>query len=323
MKLRKIIGIVCVALLSFTTYGCAKHESKKLVIGVSPDYPPFAFEYRNELIGFDIDLVSAIAQRLNYGVEFKKMNFDELLPSLENKTVDLVVSSVTQTTERSEKFDFSHPYYSPTFALVFKREKLKEIHSINDISGVIGVEKNTTMSDYLERVLDHMVIDDHKNLNVGRDYGNYSSPATKTFLHKKSLFIKTSASTKSNENTDLSASESDENNNQVVKNDFQIKSYSRHFDLLNGLEKDEVSAIFVEILQAEVITQNNRDMAYIPMPYQDNKEYYYGIVFQKNSKLTGKFNKVLDEIDSEGKIDILRLRWFSGYGIYGDILKDN
>jgi polar amino acid transport system substrate-binding protein len=168
-----------------------------------------------------------------------------------------------------------------------------------------------------------MVIDDHKNLNVGRDYGNYSSPATKTFLHKKSLFIKTSASTKSNENTDLSASESDENNNQVVKNDFQIKSYSRHFDLLNGLEKDEVSAIFVEILQAEVITQNNRDMAYIPMPYQDNKEYYYGIVFQKNSKLTGKFNKVLDEIDSEGKIDILRLRWFSGYGIYGDILKDN
>ena len=121
---------------------------------------------------------------------------------------------------------------------------------------------------------------------------------------------------------------SDEKNDETIdeqqtKKDFQIKLYTGHLDLLSGLESDEINAMFVEILQAEVITQNNRDLSYIPMQFDDHKNYYYGIVFPKNSKLTSKFNKALDDIDSEGKIDILRLRWFSGYGIYGDILKNN
>jgi hypothetical protein len=38
--------------------------------------------------------------------------------------------------------------------------------------------------------------------------------------------------------------------------------------------------------------------------------------------LTEKFNKIIDEMDSEGKIDILKLRWFSGYGMYNRFGKE-
>lgn len=326
MQIKQIIKVMCCIFCILIVCSCNSNENKKLIVGVSPDYPPFAFEYRNSLIGFDIDLISAISERLNYNVEFKKMNFDELLPALENKTVDLVASSVTQTPERSEKFDFSHPYYTPTFAIVFKKDKIKEIHIINDINGIIGVEKNTTMSDYLEKILDNIIIDNSTQINNFQNNHDNTTSLTNIFLRKKNLLEQ--AVLKRNIAEKSIVKQSDDKNNekipeQEVKKDFQIKLYTGHLDLLSGLENDEINAMFVEILQAEVITQNNRDLSYIPMKFDNNENYYYGIVFPQNSKLTSKFNKALEDIDSEGKIDILRLRWFSGYGIYGDILKNN
>ena len=88
--------------------------------------------------------------------------------------------------------------------------------------------------------------------------------------------------------------------------------------MLKALEKDEIRAIFTEVLQAEVVTQNDRDLTFIPINDLDGHSYEYGFVFNKNSKLLEKFDKVLDEINSEGKIDILKLRWFSGYGVYNN-----
>ncbi len=107
-------------------------------------------------------------------------------------------------------------------------------------------------------------------------------------------------------------------NNKDDDEEGKIKLYDNHSDLLSGLERDEVDAVILEVLQAEVVTQNNNEMTDIMMPNEKNTHYYYGFVFNKDSKLLEKFNKVLDEIDSEGKIDILKLRWFSGYGMYNN-----
>jgi ABC-type amino acid transport substrate-binding protein len=295
---------------------CSKISNKDLVVGISPDYPPFAFEYKNELIGFDIDLISAISERLGYSVKFKKMEFDDLLPAIENKKIDLVISSVTQTQDRLEKFDFSHSYYTPTFALVFKKDKIKNIEVLEDLDGVIGVENRTTMSDFLERRLDNMRIEDEGNSGKNAKSVERKALTTRSFLIKKDILMNVGY----NENITNKSNESEKSDNQKVeeKKEFEIKLYPKHLDLTRGLENNEIDAVLVETLQAEVLTQNNHKLSYINVPYNEDGSYYYGVVFPKNSKITHKFNKVLDEIDSEGKIDILRLRWFSGYGIYSD-----
>lgn len=313
--------------------GCKEEKNKKLIVGLSPDYPPFAFEYRNTFIGFDVELIDAICARLGYEVEFKKMNFQDLFLALENKNVDLVASAVTQNLEREKKFDFSHSYYKPTFALVYKRENAKQIHSIGDVEGIIGVEKGTTMEYDISHLFQRIEvidssIDELKNnsimgLNNDENKGSAHSDNkdSSSSVHANIAYSEVGeSSVKGAQNAEISEvkSEDEQAKTQV------IKLYDSHRDLLHGLEKDEISAIFVEILQAEVATQNDRDLTYIPITQSLNegREYHYGFVFNKNSKLLEKFNKALDEMESEGKIDILRLRWFSGYGMYNDFGKD-
>jgi ABC-type amino acid transport substrate-binding protein len=318
----KIFGLACFLLAILILSGCNQEKEKKLIIGISPDYPPFAFEYNQELIGFDVDLAKAICSRLDYQVEFKKTQFENLFLSLENKNVDLIVSAISKTDERNKKFDFSHSYYSPKFALIYKRENSKQVHSVDEVEGSIGVEKGTTMSDDIR-----YHFSDHENEELqneeSQDNNKKSSNIHKTNINSAKLSLISEKIEKNENLSDIknTSSSIDETNKDLEKH--QIKLYDNHSDLLKALEKDEVAAIFTEVLQAEVATQNNRDLTFIPIDHLDDHQhdYHYGFVFNKGSKLTEKFNKILDEMDSEGKIDILKLRWFSGYGVYDNFGK--
>lgn len=255
--LRCMLFIICLSVMT----NCKKQEIKELTIGLSSDYPPFVFEYRNELIGFEVDLVKAICERLKYKINFKTMGFEELFSALENNNIDLAISAITKTEEREKKFDFSYPYYKPNFVLVFKKDKIKQIHNLHTVDGMIGVENGTTMENYL------------------KDFQNAINNDKKTL---------------------------------------EIKLYKRNSELISALKSDAVNAILLELLEGEVATQNDRDLSYIMLPISKHNKEEYGITFKKDSKLLTEFNKVLTTIDSEGKIDILKLRWFSSYGMYGD-----
>ena len=290
MKLNKLFKLLFLLLCVISTSNCTKPQTKILKVGVSPDYPPFTFEYRDKLIGFDIDLITSIAERLKYKVVFKTMNFEDLLPALKSQSVDLIASSVSKTEKRLKEFDFSHSYYQPSFALVLKRDRLKQVHSLNNIEKHVGVESGTTMEQYLKEFTKT------NNTNALTIRSDSNDPS-------KEITISNSSATESQENK------------------LKTKSYKRNTDLVGVLQKDEVEGILLEVLEAEVVVQNDRSLGYIPVITAKNTDYPYGIVFLKDSKLTAEFDQILDIIESEGKIDILKLRWFSGYGIYNDVLK--
>ena len=84
-------------------------------------------------------------------------------------------------------------------------------------------------------------------------------------------------------------------NNIEERQDIEkIKYYNNHKNVLAGLEDDDVIAIVTEILQAEIATQNNRDLTFITI--DSDNQYNYGFVFNKNSKLTNRFNKIIDDM---------------------------
>ena len=279
MMMRKnILCIICVFAIMLLS-GCKNRENQKIIVGVSADYPPFAFEYNDAFIGFDIELVDAIADKLKYEVEFKKVDFQNLFSELEEKKIDVIASAVTKTKGREEKFAFSHPYYNSKFALVYKKNRLKQIIGLDDMDGVVGVEKNTTM----------------EGVARSKYFSGYESQDGEGDV---------------NNNTDESIAQQDSKE--------YLKLYDSHGELIHALEKDDVDGVILEVLQAEVVTQNNNELTYIMIPNEKNEHYYYGFVFNKDSKLVDKFNKVLDELDLEGKVDILKLRWFSGYGMYNN-----
>ena len=86
---------------------------KVLRVGTDSDYPPFGYyqEATKTFIGFDIELMQGVAREMGYSrVEFVDLEFNNLLPSLQDGQVDAVIACMTVTDERKKKADFTEPY---------------------------------------------------------------------------------------------------------------------------------------------------------------------------------------------------------------------
>jgi ABC-type amino acid transport substrate-binding protein len=96
--------------LSLFLFACKQQKTEQLIVGVSPDYPPFAFIEKGQTVGLDIDIVHELSRRLNRPVEFRTMEFDLLLPELQMGNLQMVIGGMTATPERAERIFFTEPY---------------------------------------------------------------------------------------------------------------------------------------------------------------------------------------------------------------------
>lgn len=88
-------------------------EKGEITIGVKYDVPPFGFKnpQTGEVEGFDVDMSNYIADALGVEVKFIEAISDNRIPFLQDKTADLILSTMTITTDRDADIDFSTPYY--------------------------------------------------------------------------------------------------------------------------------------------------------------------------------------------------------------------
>jgi len=77
----------------------------KIVIGTDPTYEPSEFKEGGKIVGFDVDLMTAVAKKLGLTAEFQESKFENILPSLGSK-YELGVSSFTDSKEREKTVDF-------------------------------------------------------------------------------------------------------------------------------------------------------------------------------------------------------------------------
>ena len=82
-------------------------SSGKLVVGTNPPYPPNEFkDASGKIIGFDVDLMNAIAATLGLTADYRESDFDKIIPSIQGGTYDVGMSSFTDTKERENSVDF-------------------------------------------------------------------------------------------------------------------------------------------------------------------------------------------------------------------------
>ena len=88
-------------------------EKGEVTIGVKFDVPPFGFEnpQSGEVEGFDVDMGNYIADKLGVEANFIEAISDNRIPFLADGTADLILSTMTITTDRDAEIDFSRPYY--------------------------------------------------------------------------------------------------------------------------------------------------------------------------------------------------------------------
>ncbi len=100
-------------------------EEGTLTICSDVPYEPFEFEGGDGpsgYTGFDIDLMSAIAEANDLEIAVSDVDFDGILGNLEAGTCDVVASAVTITDERAEQVDFTDPYFDAEQSLLVKTD---------------------------------------------------------------------------------------------------------------------------------------------------------------------------------------------------------
>ena len=80
-----------------------------LRVATEGTYSPFTFHdaKTNELTGYDVDVVKAVAEKMGVKAEFSETPFDAIFAGLEAKRTDVVANQVSITDERKAKYDFS------------------------------------------------------------------------------------------------------------------------------------------------------------------------------------------------------------------------
>ena len=129
-------------------------EKGKIVLGVSPDYPPYEFTTtengQKKVVGADIYLAQEIAKKLGVEVEIQEMAFDSLIAAVNANKVDMVISGVNPTEERKKAVDFSDIYYTGKGIFVVNKDSA-EIKSVADLKGKkVGVQKDLHMKHMLK-----------------------------------------------------------------------------------------------------------------------------------------------------------------------------
>lgn len=124
-------------------------NAKKLIIGMSADFPPYEFHIKNEkgedeIVGFDVDIAKEIAKDLGAELEIKDMIFDSLLNELESGRVDLVISGLSPTPERAKQVDLSQIYYKAEQSVVSLTANKDKYATMESLEGKkIGVQKSS------------------------------------------------------------------------------------------------------------------------------------------------------------------------------------
>jgi ABC-type amino acid transport substrate-binding protein/predicted Ser/Thr protein kinase len=79
----------------------------RLVIGVNTPYPPNEFkDTSGQIVGFDVDLMNAVARTLGLAPEYRETAFEAIIPSVRAGDFNVGMSSFTDTKERQEQADF-------------------------------------------------------------------------------------------------------------------------------------------------------------------------------------------------------------------------
>jgi polar amino acid transport system substrate-binding protein len=128
-----------------------------LTIGSDIPYPPFEQGKPPDYTGFDVDLIDAIAQKLNLQPKWVDTAFGTIFADEQAGKFDIVASSTTITPARSKKVTFSKPYFDADQSLMV--QKGSDLQSTSDITSdtAIAVQEGTTGQDYAEKKTDAQV----------------------------------------------------------------------------------------------------------------------------------------------------------------------
>jgi polar amino acid transport system substrate-binding protein len=138
MKRLRLLTALLAALLCFAVGASAAEKPVLRWGGDSEGNVPYMFMDPNNdkvMIGFEIDIVNALAERMGMTPQFVHNSWDNLIPGLNLGLYDIALSGLEITPEHEEEVNFSLPYYKTFLQLVVQRGNPMKITTLEDCVG--------------------------------------------------------------------------------------------------------------------------------------------------------------------------------------------
>jgi polar amino acid transport system substrate-binding protein len=156
---RAFMALALLLVAGATLFAGGKTETaaakKTIVVATDSTWPPMEFvNEQKEIVGYDIDLMKAVAAASGFAVEFKSVAWDGIFAGIAAGKYDAIISSVTITDERKKEMDFSDPYINAGQILVVKSETTG-VETLANLAGkTVGAQIGTTGAFEVEKVKD-------------------------------------------------------------------------------------------------------------------------------------------------------------------------
>ena len=127
-------------------------EGGVLRVATEGTYSPFSFhaEGTNELTGYDVEVIEAVAEELGREVEFSETQFDAIFAGLESDRYDVIANQITINPEREERYLFSAPYTVSTGVVVTRADDTS-VDALEDVKGKRSAQSTTSSFGELAR----------------------------------------------------------------------------------------------------------------------------------------------------------------------------
>jgi ABC-type amino acid transport substrate-binding protein len=177
-----IILIFIILSLTFYSVSCEGKDSDaidngvegKIIVGCDTTLPPFVYMEDEKVVGFDIDIATEIAERMDKELEIESIKWDCTYQFPEDLYLDMMISAIPINEEKDKLVDFSIPYFVMKYMLVALSET--DVKAKEDLEGksmgILKINRASLDEDYLldYKMVDYedivLMFDDLKNKNI-------------------------------------------------------------------------------------------------------------------------------------------------------------
>jgi polar amino acid transport system substrate-binding protein len=172
--MKKIIALAAILALSLTLFTACSNDTEDsdaadgspaevLKIGMEIGYPPMEYLDKDGVtaVGFDVDVAYELGARLNRDIELVDTAWDAIFTSLDSNRYDAIISSVSITPERQEKYIITKPYIANKLVLITTADS--DVAKPEDLVGLRVATQTETTADIMmnELIAGGLVLGDY------------------------------------------------------------------------------------------------------------------------------------------------------------------
>lgn len=164
--MKKIFTAMAVLVaLSMLFTGCtaantvsAIKQKGELVVATNAEFAPFEFKDGSNVVGIDMDIAQAIADKLGVKLKVDDMEFDSVIASVQTGKADLGIAGLSATDERKKSVDFSDQYFSSNVVMLVAKDN-DTLKTKDDLAGKkLGVQLGTSADTLVASAIDKATV---------------------------------------------------------------------------------------------------------------------------------------------------------------------